>query len=179
MRLYLKGKTSGLHRQLDAIVGDLESLPSYERYLGALLSFREPLEQAVMQAQSLGQLGWHPKWISGAIRQDIADLGLAVPAPDGPPVSIYNSSPLIGTLYVLEGSALGARVLYRRAQALGLSASFGARHLARQAEGNTTWPEFLAMLGRHDSSHAEDTALASVAAFEHALTAFKGSLCEH
>jgi heme oxygenase (biliverdin-IX-beta and delta-forming) len=178
LRFYLKERTSALHSQLDAIVGKLDTLKCYERYLRAALSFRDPLEKAVVQAQPLGQLGWSPKSIAGAIREDLDDLGFAVPASDHPAATIKNASQLVGTLYVLEGSALGARVLYKRAEALGLSAGFGARHLAGQAADRTSWPEFLAILDRRDESTAEDTARASLAAFEHALAAFKSSFHE-
>lgn len=179
MRQYLKGRTAPLHSELDAIVGELHTLESYKYYLAALLSFREPLELAVRQARPLAQLGWHPKFIASAIRQDMDDLGLPVPAAEVRTTTISDVSQLVGTLYVLEGSALGARVVYRRALTLGLSAQFGARHLACQVQDKASWPGFLAILDRHDQSNAEDTALASVAAFEHALIAFRGSFCEH
>lgn len=178
LRQYLKGRTAPLHSELDAIVGKLDTLRSYKHYLDALLSFREPLERAVRQARPLARLGLRPKFIASAIRRDMDDLGLP-PAPDMGATTIIDTSQLVGTLYVLEGSALGARMVYRRALDLGLSAQFGARHLACQMQDKASWPEFLAVLDRHDQSNAEDTARASVAAFEHALIAFRGSLSEH
>ena len=43
-------------------------------------------------------------------------------------------------------SALGSRLLYRRAEALGMTASFGARHLAVQSAPSDQWRSFLTLL---------------------------------
>ncbi|AIK41062.1 heme oxygenase family protein (plasmid) [Brucella anthropi] len=47
----------------------------------------------------------------------------------GAPVDLPSA---IDTLYVLEGSALGATLLIQKACLLGLGAGYGARHLAKQ-----------------------------------------------
>ena len=75
----------------------------------------------------------------------MADLGLVPRAP----VSLNipeDASALLGLAYVLEGSALGARLLYPEALALGLDGSRGARHLASQIADRTAWPSFCGVL---------------------------------
>jgi heme oxygenase len=80
---------------------------------------------------------------------------------------------LIGTLYVLEGSILGSQLLFRRAQALGLSATHGARHLALQSGGVDEWRRFLALLEATEPFDLERAAAASLATFAAAESAFQ------
>ena len=61
-------------------------------------------------------------------------------------VTVSTIAQTLGVLYVLEGSALGARLLLRRAEALGMNSKFGARHLALQTAMPTAWPNFLSIL---------------------------------
>ena len=69
----------------------------------------------------------------GLIEFDLAGLAIAPPATDQPPsfdrVAVDIPSAL-GWLYVAEGSNLGAAFLLKEAAKLGLSETFGARHLA-------------------------------------------------
>jgi heme oxygenase len=51
-----------------------------------------------------------------------------------------------GVLYVLEGSALGAHVLAKRAAAIGMTPCFGARHLAHQISQPHAWMAFIDLL---------------------------------
>ena len=178
LRSHLRQTTAAAHAQLDAIVGSFVSLQDYGRYLQHLLAFREPIETAVLSARPLEKLNFHFHPIASAIRADMIDLGLPASPPrqvDIAQLAVTDTSELLGTLYVLEGSALGARVLYKRAQALRLSADHGARHLALQAEDRTSWPAFLAILDAHDPLETERTAVASAAAFDLALAAFSES----
>jgi heme oxygenase len=118
--------------------------------------------------------GWLPSVIADDILADMADLEMQLPqAPCSSGLDIDAHSSLLGTLYVLEGSALGARVLYQRAQALGLTAQFGARHLARQASRIEDWRAFLDILEAADSFDIERAADASLAAFAIAADAFE------
>ncbi|MDY6962674.1 MAG: biliverdin-producing heme oxygenase, partial [Pseudomonadota bacterium] len=72
---------------------------------------------------------------------------------------------LLGTLYVIEGSSLGARVLYRRAQKLGLTEIFGARHLAAQAQSGERWKRLLELLEAAPELDLDRTVEASEAMF--------------
>ena len=53
---------------------------------------------------------------------------------------------LIGVSYVLEGSALGARILVKQAAVLGYDEARGARHLWKQAAGLENWRRFIAFI---------------------------------
>ncbi len=79
---------------------------------------------------------------------------------------------VLGALYVIEGSSLGARVLFSRAVALGLGESFGARHLARQSTSKG-WKTFLEVLDAAPVVDMEKVTQASQAVFILAEKAFK------
>lgn len=78
----------------------------------------------------------------------------------------------MGVHYVLEGSALGARILCKQVEALGLHREHGARHLWAQAETLLTWRGFLDLLSQHDGDEGELIAGAN-AAFEAAADAME------
>lgn len=85
------------------------------------------------------------------IERDFADLGLAVPRIDAPPMlsgdSAVDIAEALGWLYVVEGSNLGAAFLLKDAGRLGLGETFGARHLAGAPEGRGLhWRTFTAAL---------------------------------
>jgi heme oxygenase len=85
------------------------------------------------------------------IEQDLADLGLTLPVTNGSPTfeagTPADTPTALGWLYVAEGSNLGAAVLLKEAAKLGLSESFGARHLAAAPEGRGLhWRRFTAAL---------------------------------
>lgn len=78
----------------------------------------------------------------------------------------------MGVHYVLEGSALGARVLCKQVEALGLHRDYGARHLWAQAESLESWRGFLNALSRHEGD--EDALFAGAnAAFNAAADAME------
>lgn len=56
---------------------------------------------------------------------------------------------VMGVHYVLEGSALGARVLCKQVAPLGLHRNHGARHLWAQADTLESWRGFLTLLSNH------------------------------
>jgi heme oxygenase len=85
------------------------------------------------------------------IKQDLADLGLEVPAPSAEPRftrgGAFDLPEAMGWLYVVEGSNLGAAFLLKDAAKLGLNEEFGARHLAGAPEGRGLhWRTFTAAL---------------------------------
>lgn len=85
------------------------------------------------------------------IKQDLADLGLDVPAPSAEPRftkgGAFDLPEAMGWLYVVEGSNLGAAFLLKDAAKLGLNEEFGARHLAGAPEGRGLhWRTFTAAL---------------------------------
>lgn len=100
---------------------------------------------------------------------DLADLGATVPAAvEGAPGELSRAEAL-GWLFVSEGSKLGAAFLIKRVAALGLSESFGARHLGEPEGGRAAgWKLFTHTLDALQLSEAEDRAAeaGALAAFE-------------
>ena len=97
----------------------------------------------------------------GLIELDLADLGMAAPNSETEP-TFANSADVdlptaLGWLYVAEGSNLGAAFLLKAAQGLGLSETFGARHLAAAPEGRGLhWKTFSAALDGVSLTASED-----------------------
>lgn len=172
LRWFLRERTGAAHSRLDATIDQFVDPKGYGDYVRAIFRFREPLERAIAEILPTKRLGnFRPARLVDAIAADLADLKLAVPevashSPD------LRGSRLVGALYVLEGAALGARVLIKRANALGFSAEHGARHLALAA-GSTTWPSFLALIGDADNLDRDSAADAALATFDMAQRAFE------
>lgn len=80
-----------------------------------------------------------------AASADLADLGVTPPThSSGAAIGDYTA---LGWLFVSEGSTLGAAILFKRVQALGLSETFGARYLAPAAQGRARhWKQFVEAL---------------------------------
>lgn len=146
-RSRLRVLTSHTHASLDDLIGQFGSIADYERYLVGIHGFRIPVEEQLATVHWPEVFGhWRPQLIGQALRADMADLGLTpsfYPASHGPP---RNMESLLGQLYVLEGSSLGARILYGRAREIGLGEDCGARHLAMQSGASDNWRKFLVIL---------------------------------
>jgi heme oxygenase len=174
-RFRLRESTSHAHASLDRLIGQFRSVADYERYALGLCAFRIPFEEklaAIDWPDVFAQ--WRPQLIGHALRADLLDLGLTPSVgPDSPAVP-QNIESLLGSLYVIEGSALGARILFRRAQAIGLSEIYGARHLALQSAAPDQWREFLIVLEQEMAIEFESVVAASNAMFQTAERAFTG-----
>lgn len=159
-RWRLKAATDVHHRRLDGLNNELamfQSRDAYSKYLAATLASRRLLE-AKLEAAGVESLvpAWSERKIMSQLQDDIVDLsGESV----GDRLTVATSetaldlSGMIGTLYVLEGSGLGATILAKQAAELGLSASFGARHLATQVANLRSWHEMLKLI---DTTPIED-----------------------
>lgn len=79
---------------------------------------------------------------------------------------------LLGVLYVLEGSSLGAQLLVKQAALLGLSEHNGARHLASQTSDPKRWPAFVKILESNGATSTGDVARGAMDAFAAAVQAF-------
>ncbi|MET0314219.1 MAG: biliverdin-producing heme oxygenase [Hansschlegelia sp.] len=91
------------------------------------------------------------------IDQDIADIKIAVPRQEPDAVDPADQAAALGWLYVSEGSNLGAAFLLKEAVKLGLSETFGARHLAPDPAGRGLhWRQFVAALDAADLSPEQD-----------------------
>lgn len=140
LRAALRAHTSDLHQRLDNMVGPLSSVESYRSFVARSYAFRSAVEPAL---QPLPE--WSPQRLADALRADMDDLGcgqVSAPSFDAAP----NRSANLGCLYVLEGSSMGARLLYNAARKLGFTETHGARHLALQTGDTGRWKQFSALL---------------------------------
>jgi heme oxygenase len=172
-RWQLREATAAAHAAVDETVGSFATLDGYKSYLAASLQFREPIERALARTDWPAAFGaWRPASVSAAIRADMADLGLASPTEGtiDPPAGVAR---LLGTLYVLEGSILGARVLLQRAQGLGLSDTHGARHLALLSRDLDGWRTFLGLLETAEPFDLDHATAASLSTFAAAEVAYR------
>lgn len=136
LRRVLLAETRDLHDRLDRAVGSLADADAYRAFLSGSYRFRAAIEPG------LGADGWQVQHLAPLIAQDLADLGQPRPVvPDAPVLA--GPAAQAAACYVLEGSALGARLLARRAADQGFTAHRGARHLAAQTASPQRWRQFL------------------------------------
>ncbi|MCS3761391.1 heme oxygenase [Bradyrhizobium centrosematis] len=167
----MRDATAAAHRELDAQLSsfDLTVLTGYRRFLQASAGALLPLEAALVAA---GVTDIFPDWPerarSAAIAADLGRLGSAAPSP----VSVLPLTPggLLGTMYVLEGSRLGAKFLLKEvAEAADPRISAATLYL-RHGTGKRLWQSFLAKLESEACDEVEVIAAARMAfaAFEQA-----------
>lgn len=171
-RFELRERTSQAHQALDSKVGEFHSTSDYKRYLSAIAGFRFAVEPLLSGTLPPAFGGWRPSRIAAELRADLADLGLPEPPPLAIGLAPRSTDELIGAFYVLEGSAFGARLLYQRAQDLGLTATHGARHLAAQSLSLDAWRGLLTIMDATEPFDAEVAAGAASATFAAAERAF-------
>lgn len=172
-RFHLRERTSEHHAAVDAAVGSFHSLEHYGTYLQGLLAFRQPVEQKLDRAfwPSFFE-SWRPTPLTPSIMADMHDLNVKIDHALPIISEADDLESVLGTLYVLEGSSLGARLLFLRAKELGLREEFGARHLARQAE-SVGFRIFLKFLEEAPNLDMNKVVEASREAFHLAEAAFK------
>ena len=173
LRRVLKQGTAHIHHRLDEAVGSLGGHDSYRIFVQNSYRFRQSVEPALANATV-----WMTPPLLALLEQDLDDLGADRVKSGQRPVELVNPSAQIGALYVLEGSALGAQLLYRRAQALGYHGRFGARHLARQTQGTGRWGAFLTLMGTLGELDPDLVLSSAQKVFGHALAAFEEASCE-
>lgn len=132
------------------------SRETFARFVRAQYRFLSDLEP-VLESRAL--IEWLPdlpqRSRAAACLQDLADLGATTRAGEPAP-RLVRPGEAWGWLYVSEGSTLGAALLLQQARALGLSETFGARHLAPHPLGRAAaWREFQAALDAANASPAQ------------------------
>lgn len=150
-RSRLRHATTEAHARLDALVarsGFFDDRGSYVAYLRATWRARVPVELALDANPAAAFAPWRGRRILSTLRRDLVDLTGSEPAAvsEAPECLLDSPARIMGALYVLEGSALGAVFLVRRATALGMSPGFGARHFATQTAPPADWSRFLSVL---------------------------------
>lgn len=172
----MRGETLIEHEKLDQCVMAANPFASRENF-GKFLCMQYCLHRDIeplLQRADLAALfpGLASRSRLAAVEQDLADLGLALPTEPAP---LRWEAPLdrieaVGWLFTAEGSRLGGASLFRRAAALGLNESFGARHLAVPAAGPAEgWRAFCMQVHalNLDAAQQEQALVGSRAAFQH------------
>lgn len=164
----LRSATHELHESLDRRLSEADLFSSVERYALFLAIQRrfhadiDALYRDPALAALIPDLAGRRRL--GLIDQDIADVGVAVPRVEPDEVDPADRAAALGWLYVSEGSNLGAAFLLKEAVKLGLSETFGARHLAPDPGGRGLhWRKFVEALDAADLSRKQDEAAESAA----------------
>jgi len=181
-RQRLRRATQVAHSRLDALIMDagfLENRQQYARYLEATWTARKPAELS-LDASDAATLyaAWPERGVCDALSQDMDDIAPSRPVEDPSwdrPRETLSPGQMLGILYVLEGSALGARLLEQRAAAIGMTPAFGARHMARQTAQPRGWAGFVAVLESTTLDPADDALCmdAAVDTFDSFESAFR------
>lgn len=168
-RFALRRATDDAHARVEGIVqgaGMFASREAFRRYLTATYEMRARYERLLdLSGAAKVWPDWPGRRIAELVAQDIVDLGGGAPAPEENSMATLSKAELIGVLYVLEGSSLGARVLVKSVEALGLTEAFGARHLYKQAGDRSAWRSFMSMMSAASEAPCHDAARATFDAF--------------
>ena len=151
----LKAATHDTHDRLDKAIMAREPFASRGRY-GLFVQVQHAFHRDIDALYDDPELDALLPDLAGRrrlpqIKQDLVDLGMETLAFDAPPAfaagAFVDLPTALGWLYVAEGSNLGAAFLIKAAAKLGLSETFGARHLAGAPEGRGLhWRTFTAAL---------------------------------
>ena len=165
----LKIATRDVHERLDASLSGylLDDRDSYAAFLTAQAAAFLPVERALTDAGAAALLpDWTQTLRSPRLLDDLSDLGITT-IPEVEPPSYDNEAALLGGIYVLEGSRMGAAVLARA-----VPAAFPHQFLSvRPPAGH--WAAIIATLERKLYSsvqlhNAKAAALRTFACFEQA-----------
>jgi len=166
LRDRLRDATAAAHRELDAQLSsfDLTVMAGYRRFLRASAGALLPLEAALVEA---GVARMFPDWPersrSAAIAADLGRLGSAAQSTVSvPPLT---SGGMLGTMYVLEGSRLGAKFLLKEvADAADPRIAEATGYLSHGA-GKRLWQSFLSRLQSEEVSDEDEVIEAARTAF--------------
>lgn len=116
-RWALRDATRDEHDRVDAafLAHDLSTMDGYGRFLGAQSRAFIAIERAAEAAGAAELIeDWADRRRADLLLEDLAELGVDLPAPVAPPV-LETEAEILGAVYVLEGSRLGGAVLFRTA----------------------------------------------------------------
>ena len=148
LRSLLREATASAHGRVDDAFTrlNLGQRNDYRKFLTTHASVMLPLEALAGQAGA-GQIleDWPSRRRSDVLLDDLAALGL-----QPPPLLLLGSHGgpawVLGVLYVLEGSRLGAQVLRQRVLAGPDAECWAATAYLSHGMGQALWPSFLAKL---------------------------------
>jgi heme oxygenase len=161
LRHRLREATSADHARLDATLSalDLQSRDGYRVFLEINAAALWPLEEALVRSGVTRLFpDWHRRSRRAALMRDLRQLDGAIrPLPDP---ARMDEAAIFGTLYVLEGSRLGARFLVRSVAASPDPLVAATTAYLRHGEGEGLWPAFLTLLEQHAPDHDRAVAAA-------------------
>jgi heme oxygenase (biliverdin-IX-beta and delta-forming) len=150
IRSLLREATAPDHQRLDSLLAtlDLQALAGYRRFLEINAAALLPLERALI-AGGVNELlpNWEQRARSKAVLADLDAVG-GTARPLAQP-GFYNRFDLLGTLYVLEGSRLGAAYLIKNVKRSADPRVSGATSYLGHGEGLKLWPSFITVLEGH------------------------------
>jgi heme oxygenase (biliverdin-IX-beta and delta-forming) len=145
--------TQTSHRRLDLALSwlDLSNPRNYAGFLRGQAEALFPIETALQQGGIEAHIpDWRQRVRTSALEHDLAVMDVAcdpLPVPE-----FRNTAEMLGALYVLEASRMGARVMLARLARDPDSSSLAATAYLRHGFGKRFWPTFLAMLENHPSA---------------------------
>ena len=153
--------TNEPHTKLDALVkahSPFETQANFARFVVAQYLFQSELVSLYNDAELTAIVPDLPaRCRADAAKADLADLDTDVPAPVAGALKSPTKAQALGWIFVSEGSKLGAAFLIKRAVGLGLSETFGARHLGEPAGGRAEgWKRFIKTLDGLEFSAQEE-----------------------
>ena len=139
------------HSKLDALVkahSPFETQANFARFVVAQYLFQSELVSLYNDAELTAIVPDLPaRCRADEAKADLADLETEVPDPVAGALHNPSRARALGWIFVSEGSKLGAAFLIKRAVSLGLSDTFGARHLGEPAGGRAEgWKRFIKTL---------------------------------
>ncbi|MBA1201753.1 biliverdin-producing heme oxygenase [Pseudomonas capeferrum] len=165
--------THAPHGELDALVkshAPFDSRESFARFVVAQYLFQAELQALYNDPRLIAIVpDLSQRCRAEQALLDLADLGARAPSAVPGALRATTLGEAMGWIFVSEGSKLGAAFLIKRAVALGLSDSFGARHLGEPVGGRAEgWKQFTRILDSLELSAEEEAAAerGAVAAFE-------------
>ena len=160
LRSLLRDATAAEHARLDSRLGalDLCKAADYRIFLEINAAALLPLEQALVRAGVRDVLpDWDDRARTEAILRDLLRLGGTPRLLDTP--DLPDRSAVLGTLYVLEGSRLGAAYLLRKVRQCSDPIVAGNTAFLSHGAGRPLWPSFLAVLENHADDLVDDEAV--------------------
>lgn len=185
MRARLKQATNDCHRRLEQSLearGLFRSLDGYGLWLQGALLFHRAIQDA------LADRGSHDVLDASVMSQrclliedDLDDLGLGPAGGDiRLALPVGDEVERLGVAYVVEGAAIGARIILREAAGLGCHSAHAARFLSAAVNDTSRWPRLVAMLDRLDLDEGEARRMedASQRTFETAEVCYRAVPCQ-
>lgn len=174
-RLFLRNACEALHRRLDAKLSEVDFDDA--RAYGAMLSRMSGPLSALELALTAGTgpklfEDWSARMRSQALRRDLLTMDAPVRVQTAD--AVHDEAEALGTMYVLEGSRLGGRVLARIAGQSRDARVREATRFFRHEEDAGHWRSFLTRLESSPAVRAapERTAASARGAFERFEAAF-------